>query len=121
MTDIGGLHFEGLLIGVFTFLVIGFFHPVVVKAEYYTGTRLWWVFLVCGVGAAVAALFVASVFWSSLLGVFGFSSLWSIGELFDQEKRVQKGWFPRNPKRTYKFDKPAADAKNKAAEVKEKQ
>ena len=35
------LHFDGLLIGMATFLIIGLFHPVVVKAEYYWGTRCW--------------------------------------------------------------------------------
>ena len=33
------------------------------------------------------------------LGVFGASALWGIGELFSQKKRVEKGWFPMNPKR----------------------
>ena len=28
------LQFDGLLIGIATFLIIGLFHPVVVKAEY---------------------------------------------------------------------------------------
>ena len=35
----------------------------------------------------------------SLVGVVGASLLWSIGELFEQKKRVEKGWFPMNPKR----------------------
>lgn len=95
------LHFEGLLIGVCTFLIIGLFHPVVIKCEYYWGTRLWWVFLVLGLGGAAGALFVDNTFWSSLLGVFGFSSLWTIKELFEQKERVRKGWFPKNPKRKY--------------------
>jgi len=25
--------------------------------------------------------------------------LWSIHELFEQEKRVERGWFPKNPNR----------------------
>ena len=37
--------------------------------------------------------------WSSLLGVFAFSSFWTIKEVFEQEQRVRKGWFPSNPKR----------------------
>ncbi len=97
------LCFEGLLIGVATFLVIGFFHPVVVKTEYYWGTRPWWVFLLVGLAACVASLLIADVFWSALLSVFAFSSFWTIKELFEQEERVRKGWFPKNPKRTYKF------------------
>ena len=31
--------------------------------------------------------------------VFGASALWGIGELFEQKKRVERGWFPKNPKR----------------------
>lgn len=32
-----------------------------------------------------------------LLSIAGFCALWSIKELFEQEKRVQKGWFAKNP------------------------
>lgn len=99
------LNWEGLLIGVLTFLIIGLFHPLVIKVEYYTGTKYWWMFLLLGVLTGGGALFVSNTFWSALMGVFGFSSFWSIGELFAQVQRVRKGWFPRNPKRTYKFDK----------------
>ena len=97
------MFFEGIAIGISTFLIIGLFHPVVIKTEYYTGTRFWWVFLLIGIGGIVASLFIESTFWASLLGVFSFSSLWTIKELFEQEERVKKGWFPRNPNRTYKF------------------
>ncbi|MDH6533990.1 hypothetical protein M2101_000642 [Parabacteroides sp. PM5-20] len=100
------LHFEGLLIGIVTFLIIGIFHPVVVKAEYYWGTRCWWFFLLLGVGGTIASLFIESVFWSAICGVFAFSSFWTIKEVFEQEERVYKGWFPRNPKRKYPWDDP---------------
>lgn len=43
------INFDGLLIGIATFLIIGLFHPVVVKAEYYWGTKCWWIFLVLGI------------------------------------------------------------------------
>ena len=39
----------GLIIGICTFLIIGLFHPVVIKAEYYWGTGCWWIFLVLGI------------------------------------------------------------------------
>ena len=39
----------GLVIGIATFLIIGLFHPLVVKGEYYLGVRCWWVFLVMGI------------------------------------------------------------------------
>ena len=32
------MNFEGLLVGVFTFLIIGVSHPIVIKTEYYFGT-----------------------------------------------------------------------------------
>lgn len=79
------------------------FHPVVVKAEYYWGTKCWWIFLVLGIAGVVASLSIDNVILSSLLGVFAFSSFWTIKEVFEQEERVQKGWFPKNPKRKYKF------------------
>ena len=55
------MHIGGLLVGIFTFLIIGAFHGVV--------------------------------------AVLGVTCLWSIKELFEQEERVKKGWFPANPKR----------------------
>lgn len=91
----------GLVIGICTFLIIGLFHPVVVKGEYYFGTRCWWVFLVLGIAGTVGALLCRQVLFSSLLGVFAFSSFWTIKEIFEQRERVKKGWFPRNPKRKY--------------------
>lgn len=93
--------FAGLGIGLITFLIIGLFHPIVVKAEYYWGTRSWWIFLVLGIIGVVASLLVSSIFLSSILGVFAFSSFWTIKEVFEQKERVKKGWFPRNPKRKY--------------------
>lgn len=94
---------RGYSSGICTFLIIGLFHPVVVKAEYYWGTKCWWIFLVLGIAGVVASLSIDNVILSSLLGVFAFSSFWTIKEVFEQEERVQKGWFPKNPKRKYKF------------------
>lgn len=99
------MNFEGLLVGIFTFLIIGISHPVVIKTEYYFGTRPWWIYLLVGIAAVAAALLTRSVIASALLGVVGFTAFWGIKELFEQEERVRKGWFPRNPRRTYKFDK----------------
>lgn len=96
-------HLGGLLIGISTFLIIGLFHPICIKAEYYWGTRCWWVFLLLGIAATIASLCVSNILLASLLGVFAFSSFWTIKEVFEQEERVRKGWFPKNPKRKYKF------------------
>ncbi|MDE6865375.1 MAG: DUF4491 family protein [Alistipes sp.] len=89
----------GLVIGIATFLIIGLFHPLVIKGEYYFGVRCWWAFLLMGIAAVIGSIAVKHILWSSLLAVWGASSFWSIGELFQQRKRVAKGWFPANPKR----------------------
>lgn len=95
------IYLQGPLLGLATFLIIGLFHPIVIKTEYYFGTRPWWIFLLVGVVGAVAALFIESIFWSALVAIVAFSSLWSIKELFEQRERVRKGWFPKNPRRKY--------------------
>ena len=61
-------HLAGLFIGICTFLIIGLFHPVVVKAEYYWGTKCWWIFLILGIGGVIASLSIDNVILSSLLG-----------------------------------------------------
>lgn len=96
-------HIGGLFIGICTFLIIGFFHPVVVKAEYYWGTRCWWIFLVLGILGVIGSIIITDLLISSLLGVFSFSSFWTIKELFEQKERVKKGWFPMNPKRRNEY------------------
>ena len=93
------IYFTGIIIAGMTFFTIGIWHPIVIKTEYYWGTRPWILYLVVGISCCVAALFVANIYLSSFLGVFGASALWGIGELFSQKKRVEKGWFPMNPKR----------------------
>jgi len=93
------MNFIGLVIAITTFLVIGLFHPVVIKSEYYFGTKCWPLFLVSGIAFIVASLFVSDDIWSPVLGVVGCSCLWSILEIFEQKQRVKKGWFPMNQKR----------------------
>ena len=103
MDFLSDYHLAGLALGICTFLIIGIFHPLVIKAEYYWGTRSWWIFLIAGLLVLIACVCVSDLFWSSLLGVIAFSCFWSIREIFEQEERVRKGWFPKNPKRKYKF------------------
>lgn len=95
-------HLLGLAIGLSTFLIIGLFHPICIKCEYYFGTRCWWWFLILGFLMCVVSYCLQDVFISTLTGVIGFSSFWTIMEIFEQRERVRKGWFPKNPKRKYK-------------------
>jgi hypothetical protein len=99
MTFFSDIQFSGLIIGISTFFIIGAFHPIVIKCEYYFGTKCWWLFLILGLCGTVASVLIADIFWSALIGVFAFSSFWTIKEIFEQEERVLKGWFPMNPKR----------------------
>ena len=93
------MNINGLLVGAATFLLIGCFHVVVVKTEYYFTKNVWPVFALVGAGFLVLSLFLSDFAASSVAAVFGITCLWSIKELFEQEKRVEKGWFPRNPRR----------------------
>lgn len=95
------LDFEGLGIGLATFLIIGVFHPLVIKGEYYFGVGCWWAFLVGGLIMCAVSLFTHGVV-SILCGVVAFSCFWSILEVFEQRERVRKGWFPANPRRNGK-------------------
>ncbi len=93
------MNFSGLIIGLATFLIIGICHPIVIKAEYRWGKACWPLFLVIGLLFTAASLLLHGIVLSTLCGVAGFSSFWSILELFEQEKRVERGWFPANPKK----------------------
>ena len=96
------MNLTGIVIGLISFLSIGVFHPIVIKAEYHFSKACWPVFLVAGVILMIISAMAENVILSSALAVIGMSSWWSILELFEQEKRVQKGWFPANPKRRKK-------------------
>ena len=98
-------HLQGLVLGLCSFLIIGLFHPIVIKGEYHYGQRFKWVFVVAGIVLCVASLLVGSLWLSSLMGVGAFSCFWGIKEMAEQQERVRKGWFPRNPRRSYPWDK----------------
>jgi hypothetical protein len=91
------MNFDGVILGVGTFLIIGILHPVIIKTEYFWGARAWPLFLIAGVFCEVLSLFLEMFILSALSAVAGFAFLWSILELFEQKKRVAKGWFPKNP------------------------
>ena len=93
------IYLQGLMIGAFAFLCIGVFHPIVIKAEYYFTKNIWPLFAAVGGIAVIASMFFSNLTVSSMIAVFGISCLWSIIELFEQEKRVKKGWFPDGRKR----------------------
>ena len=91
------MNLTGIITGLATFLIIGIFHPIVIKAEYYFGTRCWWVFLLAGLIFGAISLMISDPTLSTIMGVTAFSSFWSILELKEQRERVRKGWFPVGP------------------------
>ncbi|WP_333647521.1 DUF4491 family protein [Lacrimispora sp.] len=105
------MYWSGIIIGVVSFLIIGLFHPVVIKCEYYFSWKIWPVFLVGGVIFCLYSLFIPNAILSGSFAVTGFAMLWSIGELKEQAERVRKGWFPANPKRIHKELRPESGEK----------
>lgn len=91
--------YQGVIIGASAFFIIGVFHPIVIKTEFYIGKKAWPVFLITGIVLVAWSLFIDSLTASAIISITGFSSLWSIHELIEQEERVKKGWFPANPDR----------------------
>lgn len=99
------MDWSGVLIGVITFIIIGVFHPIVVKCEYHFTDKVWPVFLAAGLACCIGSLFITQIVLSSGLAVLGFTFLWCIKELKEQKKRVEKGWFPQNPRKILKDEK----------------
>ncbi len=93
------MNFSGIIVGAAVFLSIGICHPAIIKMEYAWGKQSWWIWLVCGLAFSALSLFVSNDTLSTIIGGFAFSCLWGIHEMFLQEKRVLRGWFPENPAR----------------------
>ena len=48
------MYWTGIILGASAFLIIGLFHPIVIKAEYYWGKGCWWLFAVVGLGFCIS-------------------------------------------------------------------
>lgn len=93
------MNFNGIIVGAAVFLSIGLCHPLVIKMEFCLGKQSWWIWLVCGLAFSALSLFVKNDTVSTIIGGFAFSCFWGILEMFMQEMRVLRGWFPENPAR----------------------
>ena len=93
------MNFSGIIVGAAVFLSIGICHPAVIIMEYHWGKDSWWFWLLAGLAFCILSLLVKNSILSTIIGGFAFSCLWGIHEMFLQEKRVLRGWFPENPKR----------------------
>ncbi|MFP4619802.1 MAG: DUF4491 family protein [Bacteroidales bacterium] len=96
------LNLTGILVGAGAFLSIALGRYLTIKAEYYFTKKFWIGFLILGILCMMLSLTTENFVVSSTLGILGFTFLWGIGEILEQEKRVEKGWFPENQKRNKK-------------------
>ncbi len=92
----------GLIIGLAAFIIIALGRYTTVVAEYHFGKNFWIGFLIIGLSSLALSLAIDSFVLSSIFGILGFTYLWGIGEIIEQEKRVRKGWYPDNPGRKRK-------------------
>jgi len=92
------VEYAGIIIGLMTFILIGFLHIAVLKVEYHVGSHVWPVFAVLGVLFIGGSLFASDTVVSGMLGITGFLLAWSAPELIKQRERVEKGWYPKKDK-----------------------
>ena len=111
------MNFSGIIVGAAVFFSIGICHPAVIKMEYYLGKRSWWIWLVCGLAFSALSLLTENDILSTIIGGFAFSCLWGIHEMFLQEKRVLRGWFPENPKRHAYYEELRRQIKNASPDL----
>lgn len=93
------MNFDGMITGALAFFIMGIFHPIVIKCEYYFTERIWPVFMALGFFFTAASVFIKNRIFAAGSGMLGCTFLWCIKELKEQTVRVEKGWFPANPKR----------------------
>ena len=84
------MNYSGIIVGLISLAIIGLWHFIVIKGEYLLGKRI------CILIFAIIGFIFICV---SMLALFGFSALWGIREVVEQERRVAKGWFPKRNKK----------------------
>ena len=107
------MNFIGIIIGAAVFVSIGICHPLVIKMEYHWGKQSWWIWISAGIVFSALSLFVKSAILSIIIGGFAFCCLWGIHEMFLQEKRVLRGWFPENPLRHEYYERKRKEMEGK--------
>ena len=93
------LNASGVIVGAACFLIIMISRWTCIVGEYHFTKKLWIAFLIFGLICITTAFFMINIMFSSVVAMLGFTYLWGINEVIEQEERVKKGWFPMNPKR----------------------
>ena len=94
------MNWTGILLGLFSALVIGLGFVWVIRFEYYVGAYRWRWVLAAGLAVIVASLFMPNFTLAAILGIAGGSIAWGALELPHQEERVDHGLFRAHSKRT---------------------
>ncbi len=81
---------EGLLIGIFCFVMISIFYPFVKKKHCCFAEKVWPLFLMAGIGCMIGAVFIQEFVWSAMLAVTGIMFLWSISEIKGENNPKQE-------------------------------
>ncbi len=82
------MQYAGVVLGVYTFVMIGVLHYAVVKIERVIGAQVWPLFILLGFFFGAWSLFTENILNSTLLGVSAFLFAWSGPELKKQRERV---------------------------------
>jgi len=81
------LKYYGVLFGLYVLFTIGIYHILIVKLEAKFGTWPWIGFLILGILCLYISIISNNIGWSMLWGYNAFVNLWSVKEMFDQQKR----------------------------------
>ncbi|HET9493039.1 MAG TPA: DUF4491 family protein [Chloroflexia bacterium] len=101
------MNWTGILLGLFSALVIGLGFVWVIRFEYYVGAYRWKWVLAAGLAMVAASLFMPNFVLAAIVGIAGGSIAWGAVELPHQEERVDHGLFRANPARA---SRPKANA-----------
>jgi hypothetical protein len=93
------LNWTGILLGLFSALVIGLGFVWVIRFEYYVGAYRWRWVLGAGLALVASSLFLPNFALAAIVGILGGSIAWGAVELPHQEERVDHGLFRAHPAR----------------------
>ncbi|MCP4551261.1 MAG: DUF4491 family protein [Bacteroidetes bacterium] len=93
------MNLTGLIVGFAAFVIIMFARYSCIVGEYYFTKIFWIVFLIIGLLSVAISFILTNIIFSTIVAIIGFNYLWGVNEIIEQEQRVNKGWFPKNPKR----------------------
>ncbi|HYO48640.1 MAG TPA: DUF4491 family protein [Chloroflexia bacterium] len=93
------MNWTGIILGLFSALVIGMGFVWVIRFEYLVGAYRWKWVAAFGLLVCMSSLFMPNFMLSAVVGIVGGSIVWGAVELPHQEERVDHGLFKAHPAR----------------------